>query len=87
MVNNAAEPGDTAVPSALAERRRIFRDDTRGIAAHVALLIVTGGAGHRRPGVAQWSRSTLVKGTEATIAPVRSPISSHCSSGCPSSTF
>ncbi len=44
MPRNVPNPGDTIVPSARAERRRIFADDSSGIAIYlVAAVVVAAG--------------------------------------------
>jgi hypothetical protein len=44
MARNVPNPGDTIVPSARAERRRMFVGDTSGIALYTVVVIATAAA-------------------------------------------
>lgn len=42
MDRNVPNPGDTIVPSARAERRRIFADDSSGITIYATAVVLIG---------------------------------------------
>ena len=44
MATNVPDPGDTAVPSARAERQRMFADDSSGIAIYLVAIVVVAAA-------------------------------------------
>jgi len=44
MARNVPTPGDSIVPSASAERRRIFADDAAGIPIYLVAVLMIGAA-------------------------------------------